>query len=94
MALLSHQCGAIREIIMIAQEADQTALVEFKFADAVPAALAKNGRRVEGQPISVAMLWRATLFVTNFPREMDDPAIRQLFSQVRSLLHLEAGLTK
>ena len=28
------------------------------------------------------MLWRSTLFITNFPREMDDAAIKYLFGNV------------
>jgi hypothetical protein len=37
---------------------------------------------LDGQEISVTMLWRSTLFITNFPRELDDAAIRSLFGNV------------
>ena len=37
------------------------------------------------------MLWRSTLFVTNFPRDMDDDGMRKLFSQVRSYSEMPAN---
>lgn len=64
-----------------------SALVEFKKAEAIPDVLEKDKKKFEGTPVSVSMLWRSTLFVTNFPREMDDAGIRNLFKQVRMYLH-------
>lgn len=64
-----------------------SALVEFKKAEAIPHVLEKDKKKFEGTPVSVSMLWRSTLFVTNFPREMDDEGIRNLFKQVRMYLH-------
>ncbi|KAK8858792.1 hypothetical protein IAR55_003022 [Kwoniella newhampshirensis] len=52
-------------------------------AEAIPLVLAKDHRKFEGSEISISMLWRSTLFVTNFPREMDDEGIRNLFGQTR-----------
>lgn len=64
--------------------ADGTAAtVEFRFADAVPTALARDGKKLGGQVVAITMLWRSTLFVTNFPRDTDDAAMRQMFGQVR-----------
>jgi hypothetical protein len=57
------------------------ALLEFRFADAVPRALEKDGKKMAGRLINVSMFWRSTLFVTNFPRHMDDAAMRQMFGQ-------------
>jgi len=51
--------------------------------ESVAPALAKDRRKLDGQEISVTMLWRSTLFITNFPRELDDVAIRTLFANVR-----------
>lgn len=64
-----------------------SALVEFKKAEAIPDVLEKDKKKFEGTPVSVSMLWRSTLFVTNFPREMDDGSIRNIFKQVRMYLH-------
>ena len=58
------------------------ATVEFRFADAVPATLARDGKKLGGQVVAISMLWRSTLFVTNFPRDTDDAAMRQMFGQV------------
>lgn len=64
-----------------------SALVEFKKAEAIPDVLEKDKKKFEGTPVSISMLWRSTLFVTNFPREMDDGGIRNLFRQVSICLH-------
>ncbi|WVQ71771.1 hypothetical protein IAR50_001312 [Cryptococcus sp. DSM 104548] len=81
-------CGAIREISILSNEESMhdDALVEFKFADTIPYVLNKDKKKYEGSPVSVSMLWRSTLFVTNFPREMDDEGIRELFGQYGKIL--------
>ena len=53
--------------------------------EAVPAALARDRKKLDGNEVSVSMLWRSTLFVTNFSRDTDAPRLRQLFSQVRGI---------
>jgi RNA recognition motif-containing protein len=58
------------------------ALVEFRRAESIPAALARDRRKIDGQEISVSMLWRSTLFITNIPRGTDDPELRKLLSPV------------
>jgi hypothetical protein len=62
--------------------ASDAALLEFQAVESVASALAKDRRKLDGQEISVTMLWRSTLFVTNFPRELDDAGIRKLFGNV------------
>jgi hypothetical protein len=57
-------------------------MVEYQSADAIPTVLEKDRRRFDGAEIHVSMLWRSTLFVTNFPPTADDAALRTLFSQV------------
>jgi RNA recognition motif-containing protein len=66
-------------------QSSNAALLEFRAVESVASALAKDRRKLDGQEISVTMLWRSTLFVTNFPRELDDDAVRKLFSNVRGL---------
>jgi len=58
------------------------AMVEFRFADAMPAVLERENRKLDGNDIHISMLWRSTLFVTNFPREATDADLRELFGQV------------
>jgi hypothetical protein len=58
--------------------------LEFQTVDSVPAALAKDRRKIGDQEISVTMLWRSTLFITNFAPQTDDKQIRQLFGNVSS----------
>lgn len=58
------------------------AMVEFESAEVVPVALARDGKRLDSHPIRVSMLWRCTLFVTNFPRAADNDSLKELFGQV------------
>lgn len=62
------------------------ALVEFRFADAVPAALDKDRKKIGGNEIRIVMLWRSTLYVTNFSKNADDAALRKMFSQYGNIL--------
>lgn len=79
------QCGRIRETTILEDDSLDTdaALLEFQVVDSVASALAKDRRKLDGQEISVTMLWRSTLFITNFPRELDDVGIKSLFANVR-----------
>ncbi|EAL22747.1 hypothetical protein CNBB1950 [Cryptococcus deneoformans B-3501A] len=81
-------CGPVRETTILVDEdaMHDSALVEFKKAEAIPDVLEKDKKKFEGTPVSISMLWRSTLFVTNFPREMDDGGIRNLFRQYGRIL--------
>jgi hypothetical protein len=83
--LADGQCGDIREATISAQDdwPNDIALIEFRAVESVSAALAKDRRKFDGHEITVTMLWRSTLFVTNFPREMDQKAVKSLFQNVR-----------
>lgn len=74
--------GKIREIVMKTGDDFDQAMVEFTTRDAVPAALEKDGKKIAGNTVSIVALWRATLWVTNFPKHMDDEAIRTMFGNV------------
>ncbi|OCF40172.1 hypothetical protein I317_05996 [Kwoniella heveanensis CBS 569] len=81
-------CGPIRETTIISDNDAEhdAALVEFSRADAIPSALAKDRKKFDGQEIYISMLWRSTLFVTNFARDADDATLRQLFGQYGRIL--------
>ncbi|WVN86727.1 uncharacterized protein L203_101899 [Cryptococcus depauperatus CBS 7841] len=82
------ECGAIRETTVVPDKDSMhdSALVEFKRVESIPDVLEKDQKKFEGSPIRISMLWRSTLYVTNFPREMDDKAIRSLFGQYGRIL--------
>jgi hypothetical protein len=88
------QCGRVREITVLAEESRpvDAAMVEFRDAESVGPALAKHRRKLDGQEITVAMLWRSTLFITNFPPDFDDAQLRSRFSQVRGAV-IKADIT-
>jgi hypothetical protein len=52
--------------------------------DSVPAALTKDKKRIGDHEVDVVLLWRATLFVTNFPPASDDEYMRKIFAPVCS----------
>ncbi|WVF68817.1 hypothetical protein IAT40_003590 [Kwoniella sp. CBS 6097] len=81
-------CGPIRETTILSDKdtMHDAALVEFSRTDSVPDALAKDRKKIDGQEISISMLWRSTLFVTNFARDADDETLRQLFGQYGRIL--------
>nr|XP_018262120.1 uncharacterized protein I303_05135 [Kwoniella dejecticola CBS 10117]OBR84278.1 hypothetical protein I303_05135 [Kwoniella dejecticola CBS 10117] len=86
---LFTDCGPIRETTIISDGHNDlldAALVEFSSVEAVPSALQKDRRKVDGHEASISMLWRSTLFVTNFSQEIDDATLRQLFSQYGRIL--------
>jgi RNA recognition motif-containing protein len=58
------------------------AMVEFMSAETVSVALGRDGKKLDGRAIHVSMLWRCTLYVTNFPRSADNDSLKQLFGQV------------
>nr|ODN95071.1 hypothetical protein L204_04418 [Cryptococcus depauperatus CBS 7855] len=82
------ECGAVRETTVVPDKDSMhdSALVEFKRVESIPDVLEKDQKKFEGSPIRISMLWRSTLYVTNFPREMDDKAIRSLFGQYGRIL--------
>lgn len=74
------ECGTIREVILVdAAESSKSALVEFRVARSVPKALEKDRKRMEGYEVHVSMLWRSTLYITNFDTKLDDAQMRALF---------------
>ena len=72
----------MRETTIIAGQDVDAALVEFQNVDSIPTALAKDKKKLDGEEVSVSMLWRSTLFITNFSRDMDDSALRTTLSRV------------
>ncbi|EIW67704.1 hypothetical protein TREMEDRAFT_69686 [Tremella mesenterica DSM 1558] len=85
---LKRQCGPIRETTILSEhEHDHiAALVEFRDVDSIPDALTRDRKKLAGNEVAVSMLWRSTLFITNFPRSMDDAGIRQLLSSYGLIL--------
>ncbi|CAO1625875.1 unnamed protein product [Parajaminaea phylloscopi] len=83
---LFADCGPIREISEITATGESAAgVVEFMDRSSIPAARTKDKKRVRGSEVSVSLGWECTLYVTNFPAEYDDAAIRALFSNYGTL---------
>ncbi|PWN24006.1 hypothetical protein BCV69DRAFT_302620 [Microstroma glucosiphilum] len=85
---LFKDCGPIREIsgpLAVAStdpsQPYSAGTVEFMDRSSVPAARTKDKKRMRGQEISVSLGWECTLYVTNFPEEMDDAAMKELFGK-------------
>jgi RNA recognition motif-containing protein len=84
--------GAVREITLVPGNDDDTdtdsAMVEYRSADSIPAVLEKDRRKLDDSQIHVSMLWRSTLYVTNFARSVLDADLRELFGQYGKILQL------
>ncbi|KZV80119.1 hypothetical protein EXIGLDRAFT_845875 [Exidia glandulosa HHB12029] len=78
---LFKDCGEIREVKVTPLPSGPVATVEFMSRDSVPAALTRDKKRIAGHEIAVHAVWRSTLYVTNFPEETDDAAMRNLFGE-------------
>jgi len=66
-------------IMQDAAKNSATATVEFTSHEDVLAAQTRNGREIDGHEVTIASGSQSTLYVTNYPPEFDEPAIRKLF---------------
>ncbi|KAL0960935.1 hypothetical protein HGRIS_005940 [Hohenbuehelia grisea] len=78
---LFKDCGKVREVKITKLPNAHVATVEFMERDAVPAALTKDKKRIDGQEIAVHLAWKSTLYITNFPEALDDAGVRELFGK-------------
>lgn len=77
---LFADCGAIREISDLTVTGDSAiGVVEFMDRSSIAAAKTKDKKRVRGREVNVSLGCECTLYVTNFPPEYDDAAIKALF---------------
>jgi RNA recognition motif-containing protein len=53
--------------------------------------LTKDKKRIDSQEVEVAPVWKATLYVTNFPEKYDAADMQQLFEPVSDELSHPAG---
>ena len=59
--------------------------MEFADSSSVPAALTKDKKRIDGVEVAVHLAWQSTLYVTNFPENVDDAGIREIFGKYGEL---------
>lgn len=79
---LFKDCGNVREVKITSLSPETlVATVEFSERDSVLPALTKDKKRLKGQEISVHLAWKSTLYITNFPENVDDEFIRNLFGK-------------
>ncbi|GMK58444.1 hypothetical protein CspeluHIS016_0504760 [Cutaneotrichosporon spelunceum] len=81
-----EESGEVRECTMT--EEAGAAMVEFMSSETVSVALGRDGKKLDGHAIRVSMLWRCTLWVTNFPRSADNDSLKQLFGQYGTILSI------
>ncbi|KAG9286653.1 hypothetical protein G9A89_012203 [Geosiphon pyriformis] len=80
---LFHQCGKIHSIRIIPESGKEecTAYIEFIENSSVLMALTKDKKRIEDKEISVYHPAETTLFVTNYPPNMEKTAFKEIFGQ-------------
>lgn len=88
-----RECGVIfdvngpRHVAELTDDGERTsaALVEFTERDAAAAALTRTLKRIRGFEVHVALSFQCTLYVTNFPPDADDAALRARFEKYGAL---------
>lgn len=88
-----RECGVIYDINgprVVAECTDggaptSAALVEFTDRDAASSALTRTLKRVRDFEVHVSMSFQCTLYVTNFPPDSDDTAMRERFGKYGSV---------
>lgn len=88
-----RECGIIfdvngpRHVAELTDDGERTsaALVEFTERDAASAALTRTLKRIRGFEVHVALSFQCTLYVTNFPPDADDAALRARFQKYGAL---------
>ena len=84
-----RECGIIfdvngpRHVAELTDDGESTsaALVEFTERDAASTALTRTLKRIRGFEVHVALSFQCTLYVTNFPPDADDAALRARFEK-------------
>lgn len=91
---LFEDCGPIREIggptvVGKDETLDSAAgVVEFMDRSSIPAARTKEKKKIRGCEIAVSLGWECTLYVTNFPPNYDDRAIRNVFANYGTIYNV------
>lgn len=76
-----QDCGPVRAVNILPHQNNDTAVatVEFETPEDVKTAKVRNGKPLNGREVHIQSGSRSTLYVTNYPAEFDEAAIRKLF---------------
>jgi RNA recognition motif-containing protein len=76
-----RDCGTIKSVNIVPHPNNGTAVatVEFETPEDVTSAKVRNGKDLNGHEVHIQSGSRSTLYVTNYPPEFDEPAVRKLF---------------
>ena len=76
-----RDCGTIKSVNIVPHANNGTAVatVEFETPEDVSTARVRNGKDLNGHEVHIQSSSRSTLYVTNYPPEFDEPAVRKLF---------------
>lgn len=77
-----RDCGEILSLALVADsdKTSATAVVEFGSAEEAAAAKTRTGKSLRSRTVQVKAGTMSTLYVANYPPELDESAIRKLFS--------------
>ncbi|KAK9489053.1 hypothetical protein V1508DRAFT_447244 [Lipomyces doorenjongii] len=73
-------CGEIKSLKLVTNDALATATIEFETAEDVLAAQTRDQKTLDGHTISVRVGVETTLWITNFPSAADEEYIRSIFA--------------
>jgi len=76
-----RDCGTIKSVNIVPHANNGTAVatVEFETPEDVSSAKIRNGKDLNGHEVHIQSGSRSTLYVTNYPPEFDETAVRKLF---------------
>lgn len=76
-----RDCGTIKSVNIVPHQNNGTAVatVEFETPEDVSSAKIRNGKDLNGHEVHIQSGSRSTLYVTNYPPEFDESAVRKLF---------------
>lgn len=85
-----RDCGFVNNVTIIPDDNNNTATatLEFETKEDVLAAVTKNMKSLDGNPIEIQIGSGTTLYVTNYPTEADETYIRDLFSQFGDIVEV------
>lgn len=88
------ECGSINNVSLFVEEGKQCATLEFTNEQEVFTAMTKSLKKFGENTITVNQLLQCTIFVTNYPASISQQDIREMFSQIGTLVNVRFPVQK
>lgn len=88
LAQFFSDCGEVKDIIIYLVLNKYESVIEFGSKQCILAALTKSHKRIDDKEIIVQQLHNSIIWVTNFPPNMNEQNLRDLFSESGNIISL------